>query len=119
MARDITFSNDGNSSVLEHGTVATPLLSGKDTDCILVRVHSAGVKISSKSKLRSSEDVFNRIVWDNRLTQTPRKADQQGEDWIPFHRVWYFKRVVVNVQIGESVVDFVWDRKSKSDCIFT
>ncbi|KAJ3214525.1 hypothetical protein HDU81_001689, partial [Chytriomyces hyalinus] len=98
-------------------------------------------KISSKSKLRSSEDVFNRIIWDNRfdpdtfvigymdrftgIQEIPfsefaaRKADQQGEDWIPFHRVWYFKRVVVSGQSGESVVEVVWDRKSKSDCIFS
>ncbi|KAJ3233783.1 hypothetical protein HDU77_000517, partial [Chytriomyces hyalinus] len=97
--------------------------------------------ISSKSKFRSSEDVFNRIMWDNRfdpdtfvigcmerftgIQEIPftdfaaRKADQQGEDWIPFHRVWYFKRVFVNVQSGESVVEVVWDRMSKSECIFT
>ncbi|TPX42856.1 hypothetical protein CcCBS67573_g10486 [Chytriomyces confervae] len=39
----ITFSKYGDSSVLEHGNVATPLLSDKDTHCILVRVHAAGV----------------------------------------------------------------------------
>ncbi|KAI8826512.1 chaperonin 10-like protein, partial [Chytriomyces cf. hyalinus JEL632] len=39
----ITFSKYGDSSVLEHQTIATPALSDKDTSCILVRVHSAGV----------------------------------------------------------------------------
>ncbi|KAJ3234372.1 hypothetical protein HDU77_000429, partial [Chytriomyces hyalinus] len=39
----ITFSKYGDSSVLEHGTVATPLFSDKNTHCILVRVQSAGV----------------------------------------------------------------------------
>ncbi|KAI8835379.1 hypothetical protein BJ741DRAFT_607799, partial [Chytriomyces cf. hyalinus JEL632] len=107
----------------------------------LVAATDISTTISSKSKLRSSEDVFNRIVWDNRFDQdefvigymdrftgiqeipftdfAARKADQQGEDWIPFHRVWYFKRVVVSEQSGESVVEVVWDRKSKSDCIFS
>ncbi|KAI8820351.1 hypothetical protein BJ741DRAFT_542265, partial [Chytriomyces cf. hyalinus JEL632] len=79
--------------------------------------------IASKSKLRNSEDVFNRIVWDNRFDQdefvirymdrftgiqeipftdfAARKADQQGEDWIPFHRVWYFTRVIRTVFSAE------------------
>ncbi|KAI8826511.1 chaperonin 10-like protein [Chytriomyces cf. hyalinus JEL632] len=39
----VTFSKYGDSSVLEHGTVATPLLAEKDTSCVLVRVHAAGV----------------------------------------------------------------------------
>ncbi|KAJ3229552.1 hypothetical protein HDU77_001564 [Chytriomyces hyalinus] len=39
----ITFSKYGDSSVLEYQTIATPILSEKDTACVLVRVHAAGV----------------------------------------------------------------------------
>ncbi|KAJ3225757.1 hypothetical protein HDU78_010568 [Chytriomyces hyalinus] len=39
----ITFSKYGDSSVLEYQNIATPVLSEKDTNCVLVRVHAAGV----------------------------------------------------------------------------
>ncbi|KAI8621298.1 hypothetical protein BC830DRAFT_1095054 [Chytriomyces sp. MP71] len=89
---------------------------------------------ASKHKLRSSEDVFNRILWDTSFDPdnfvigymdrfvgmqeisfhdfAVRKADQQGDDWIPFHRVWYFKCV------NGGDITVVWDRKAKTDSIF-
>ncbi|KAI8826510.1 chaperonin 10-like protein [Chytriomyces cf. hyalinus JEL632] len=51
----ITFSKFGDSSVLEYQTIATPLLTEKDnTDCVLVRVHAAGVN-PVDHKLRKGE----------------------------------------------------------------
>ncbi|KAJ3139067.1 hypothetical protein HK100_012097 [Physocladia obscura] len=88
---------------------------------------------TKKGKLRSSEDVFNRILWDSSFEReffvigymdrftgmqeisfnefAIKREDQQGEEWIPFHRVWYFKEL----KKGREVL--VWDRKSKLDLI--
>ncbi|KAJ3192240.1 hypothetical protein HK101_006860 [Irineochytrium annulatum] len=83
------------------------------------------------TKLRSSADVFNRLVWDGGYDTSRyvvgymdrfvgmlevgleefarRKADIDGDEWIPFHRVWYFRDVDGTV---------VWDRKQKVDLVF-
>ncbi|KAI9327390.1 2'-5' RNA ligase superfamily-domain-containing protein [Obelidium mucronatum] len=96
--------------------------------------NSTSASLTKKGKLRSSEDVFNRILWDasfdresfvvgymDRFTGIQemqfnefarRKEDEQGEDWIPFHRIWYFKKLSHE---GDKVV---WDRKHKLDLIF-
>ncbi|KAJ3297467.1 hypothetical protein HDU79_003548 [Rhizoclosmatium sp. JEL0117] len=106
----------------------------RDTAPIVPRPQS-NANVFKSGKLRSSEDVFNRILWDNTFEReyfvigymdrftgmqelsfndfAIRKADQQGEDWIPFHRVWYFKEVKKG---GERLM---WDRKTKTDLIFS
>ncbi|KAJ3124879.1 hypothetical protein HK098_000817 [Nowakowskiella sp. JEL0407] len=89
-------------------------------------------KIKGKGNIRSSQDVYNRIVWDPRydvmkfvigyedrftgIQEIPfsvfqknrDKGSDGNSDWIPFHRVWYFK-------MGE---EFVWDRRSGVDLLF-
>ncbi|KAJ1551792.1 hypothetical protein HK096_008604 [Nowakowskiella sp. JEL0078] len=88
--------------------------------------------LKGKGNLRSSQDVYNRIVWDSNLDanefligyedrftgiqEIPLKVFQQNRnigadgnnDWIPFHRVWYFKQNST----------LVWDRKTGVDLIF-
>jgi len=75
-----------------------------------------------KKKLRTSEDIFNRIKWDPRydssdflvcyedrfagLLEVP--FDDFDTENIPFHRIWVIK------QNGE----VVWDRKNRIDKIF-
>lgn len=76
----------------------------------------------SKKKLRTSEDVFNRIKWDSRfdssdfligyedrfkgLLEVP--FDDFDVENIPFHRIWVIKK---NGEI-------VWDRENKIDRVF-
>jgi len=84
--------------------------------------------IDQKKKSRTSEDVFNRILWDPLMdkkdfiigyedrfigiVESPfeifKTGDVSHDDYVPWHRVQYFKRN------GE----LVWDRKSRLDDIF-
>lgn len=80
-------------------------------------------------KFRSSADVINRIRWDPAMDSGDYvvgyedrflgireraldqwKAEQTDEEFIPQHRIMYFKR------ISDDVV--VWDRRSRRDGIF-
>lgn len=82
---------------------------------------------SSPGKLRSSEDTYNRIRWDSRFDTSEFvigyldrfvgmremafdkfKHDSTSENFIPFHRVYYFKR-------GSETM---WDRNQRIDKIF-
>ncbi|KAI9344520.1 hypothetical protein DFJ73DRAFT_960935 [Zopfochytrium polystomum] len=91
---------------------------------------SRGKRSGPTEKLRTSQDVFDRIMWDpqfdaedwivgyeDRFTGiqemrvsdfAKNRADTNNEDWIPFHRVWYFKHQGVKK----------WDRKSRVDAVF-
>ncbi|KAH3767389.1 RNA 2',3'-cyclic phosphodiesterase [Pelomyxa schiedti] len=76
-----------------------------------------------KKKLRTSEDVFNRIKWDptfnlNEFTMCYEDrflglmevpVNEFDMENIPFHRVWLFKR---NGEI-------VWDREKRIDVLFS
>lgn len=82
-------------------------------------------------KLRTSTDVYNRLMWDatgnvakdayvigyedrfKGIKETPLtawKREVEDESFIPFHRVVYFKRLTDNVH--------VWDRRTKIDLVF-
>jgi uncharacterized protein (UPF0248 family) len=82
-----------------------------------------------KILMRTSEDVFNRIKWDEKYNKHETKIgyedrfvgimeasfdswadrDVSSETFIPWHRVQYFK---VGTQI-------IWDRKNKINTVFT
>ncbi|KAF8529071.1 hypothetical protein BU17DRAFT_36825 [Hysterangium stoloniferum] len=94
-----------------------PALRGSDTPHI------------PAAKLRTSSDIYNRIMWDRELNaedyvigyedrfsglmETPLlnwKRDVVDEEFVPFHRVMHFRR--------RSDGLLVWDRKNKIDLIF-
>ncbi|KAG8805028.1 hypothetical protein FRC19_008107 [Serendipita sp. 401] len=83
------------------------------------------------AKLRTSADVYNRLMWDStgdvskdgyvigyedrfkgvkEMPLTSWKREVEDESFIPFHRVVYFKRLVDGAH--------VWDRKTKVDMVF-
>lgn len=80
-------------------------------------------KFEKKNKLRTSEDVFNRVSWDSSFNQAdfiigyvdrfrgmmelPFPDFTPGGD-IPFHRIYYFR----------NTEGFVWDRETRLDLIF-
>lgn len=86
--------------------------------------------IPTGSKLRSSADVLHRLRWDSDmggeceylvgyrdrflgLKERPLdqwKAEQTDEEFIPQHRIIYFKRISDGV--------LLWDRRSRNDTIF-
>ncbi|KAJ3381190.1 hypothetical protein HDU84_005286 [Entophlyctis sp. JEL0112] len=129
------------SAVVEEPLAPPSAQSRDDGDCQPRRQFSlppapagGAAQLRAKSKLRSSEDVFNRILWDTAFEQdyfvvgymdrftgmqevpfaefAASRADQQGDEWIPFHRVWYFK------QVKDAQELVVWDRKNKIDLVF-
>ncbi|KAF8517850.1 hypothetical protein JB92DRAFT_3095335 [Gautieria morchelliformis] len=80
-------------------------------------------------KLRTSSDVYYRILWDRELNpedyligyedrfsglkEMPLpnwKRDVEHEDFVPFHRVMHFRRK------GDGVL--IWDRRNKVDLMF-
>lgn len=88
-----------------------------------------GVKPAGAGKLRSAVDAMNRIRWDSgmdssdylvgyedRFLGAQEKAldnwrtEQTDEEFIPQHRILYFKRK------SDGVI--VWDRRTRVDTIF-
>ncbi|KAK2612869.1 hypothetical protein QQS21_001149 [Conoideocrella luteorostrata] len=86
-------------------------------------------KTEGSGKLRTAADVMNRLRWDpamdpsnymigyeDRFTGTQEKAleqwkgDQTDEEFIPQHRIMYFKRTSDNT--------IVWERRKRVDDIF-
>lgn len=77
---------------------------------------------NQKKKLRTSEDVFNRIKWDGRLDSSDFSVgyedrfkgllevpfDDFDAENIPFHRIWVIRK---NGEI-------IWDRENKIDNMF-
>ena len=97
-----------------------------DGEKVVVRkkidVVSEELKSKKKPKLRTSNDVFDRILWDKDMNPgdfTITYKDRfdgmmevpflefPTED-VPFHRIWTFKK---NGQV-------VWDRSKRIDCVF-
>jgi len=85
---------------------------------------------SKEGKLRPSHDVFNRLFWDSEysaedyvvgyedrfkgimeLPLTSWKKEFTDEEFIPFHRVVYFRQKGDDGKI-------VWDRRTRLDLIF-
>lgn len=92
-------------------------------------VTGAGVRAGGSGKLRTATDVLNRLRWDSamdsddyvvgyedRFTGIKEKAleawksEQTDEEFIPQHRILYFKRK------GDGVI--VWDRRTRMDKVF-
>jgi uncharacterized protein (UPF0248 family)/endonuclease/exonuclease/phosphatase family metal-dependent hydrolase len=91
----------------------------------------ANLTVSEKlGKLRPSHEVYNRLVWDQRYSPeeylvgyedrfkgvremplTSWKRELSDEEFIPFHRVVYFREKGVDGKI-------VWDRRTRVDLIF-
>lgn len=91
----------------------------------------AKLTITEKTgKLRPSHDIFNRLVWDTKysveeyvvgyedrfkgvkeMPLSSWKRECTDEEFIPFHRVVYFKEKGLDGQI-------VWDRRTRVDLIF-
>jgi uncharacterized protein (UPF0248 family) len=91
----------------------------------------ANLTVSEKlGKLRPSHEVYNRLVWDQRyspeeylvgyedrfkgvkeMSLTSWKREVSDEEFIPFHRVVYFREKGVDGKI-------VWDRRTRVDLIF-
>ncbi|OAG34836.1 hypothetical protein AYO21_10998 [Fonsecaea monophora] len=86
----------------------------------------------SVPKMRSAQDVLKRLQWDTdldmsryiigylerfagikELAATHWISEVTEEDWIPQHRIKYFKRISEN---GEA--EIVWDREKRIDKIF-
>ncbi|EXJ90733.1 poly(A) polymerase [Capronia coronata CBS 617.96] len=82
--------------------------------------------------MRSAQDVLSRLQWDSDhdmtrytigylerfdgIKEMPASswiAESTEEDWIPQHRIKYFKRTLDN---GER--EMVWDREKRIDKIF-
>ena len=81
-------------------------------------------------KLRPSHDIYNRLLWDARYTAdeylvgyedrfkgvremplTSWKRELSDEEFIPFHRVVYFREKGADGEI-------VWDRRTRVDLVF-
>ncbi|ODH24416.1 hypothetical protein ACO22_05312 [Paracoccidioides brasiliensis] len=95
-------------------------------------IHKSGVaanKPVSTAKLRPASDILNRLRWDpshdsseyvigyedrflgaKEIPLDRWKTEQTDEEFIPLHRILYFKRK------GDGKV--VWDREARSDDIF-
>ncbi|ORZ34019.1 2'-5' RNA ligase superfamily-domain-containing protein [Catenaria anguillulae PL171] len=86
---------------------------------------------ASKGKLRPSQDVMHRLLWDPEtydaadfvvgyvdrflgIKERPllafRSDDEADPDWVPLHRIVHFRRVSDGVK--------VWDREKKVDLVF-
>ncbi|KAJ9393937.1 hypothetical protein DTO282F9_9150 [Paecilomyces variotii] len=87
------------------------------------------VKNDAPRKLRPAADVLNRLTWDHEFDRKDYivgyddrfagaleipldswKGDPTDEEFIPQHRILYFKRKSTN--------DIIWDRRKKIDKIF-
>ncbi len=94
--------------------------------------HRSGTSKKKKERLRTSQEIYNRIKWDPskdpsdyvmgyldrfdgmmEIALNEFVTTEHGGD-IPFHRIYYFKQL--NTQEGGSHI--VWDRKKRLDLIF-
>lgn len=104
----------------------------EDTDAVTglpTRPRTTGIGNQPTTKLRSSIDVMHRIRWDPNLDSADFivgyedrftgiqernfdlwKSELTDEEFIPQHRVMYFKR--------RSDGEVVWDRRSRVDKVF-
>ncbi|KAJ8116169.1 hypothetical protein ONZ43_g4502 [Nemania bipapillata] len=111
----------------DHSNSDTPTGKSKSKKKTTIASHPA--RPSYSGKFRSSADVINRIRWDpsmdsgdyivgyeDRFLGTKERAldtwksEQTDEEFIPQHRILYFKRK------SDGVI--VWDRKERRDTIF-
>ncbi|KAF2966399.1 hypothetical protein GQX73_g7189 [Xylaria multiplex] len=110
-----------------HGSLEGPASKSRAKKKATITSHPARPAYSGK--FRSSADVLNRIRWDpnmdsgdyivgyeDRFLGTMERAldawksEQTDEDFIPQHRILYFKRK------SDGII--VWDRKERRDTVF-
>jgi uncharacterized protein (UPF0248 family) len=115
--------DDASDSEVEAAADAADGLGGTRTPQAPV------VKPGGQKKLRTAADVMNRLRWDGSLDSSdyvvgyedrflgPRekaldqwKSEQTDEEFIPQHRILYFRRKSDGV--------LVWDRKARRDDLF-
>jgi uncharacterized protein (UPF0248 family) len=115
---EITFGSDSDN---EEAQSSIPKMKSKAT--------SASSKPLSSNKLRPASDILSRLRWDPDLDSSDYvvgyidrflgtkeqgvemwKREQTDEEFIPQHRIVYFKRKSDNVR--------VWDRETRSDLVF-
>ena len=101
-----------------------------DDEIVLQSVSKVTVSGVKTGKLRPSHDVFNRLFWDEKysvedylvgyedrfkgvkeMILASWKRECTDEEFIPFHRVVYFREKGVDGKI-------VWDRRTRVDLIF-
>ena len=101
-----------------------------DDETVLPPVSKLTVSDVKTGKLRPSHDVFNRLFWDERysvedylvgyedrfkgvkeMVLASWKRECTDEEFIPFHRVVYFREKGVDGKI-------IWDRRTRIDLIF-
>ncbi|KAJ8132408.1 hypothetical protein O1611_g1216 [Lasiodiplodia mahajangana] len=119
---EILDSNDETYGALEAPT-------GKSKSKKKATIASHPTRPAYSGKFRSSADVINRIRWDPNMDSSDYivgyedrflgtkeraldtwKSEQTDEEFIPQHRILYFKRK------SDGVI--VWDRKERRDTIF-
>jgi 2'-5' RNA ligase/uncharacterized protein (UPF0248 family) len=102
----------------------------EDTDTTVRSVSKPAVNDVKYGKLRPSQDILNRLFWDSRycsddyvvgyedrfkgvkeMNLTSWKKELSDEEFIPMHRVVYFREKGVEGNI-------VWDRRTRVDLIF-
>ncbi|EGR52117.1 uncharacterized protein TRIREDRAFT_75105 [Trichoderma reesei QM6a] len=127
---DIDSDDEDDAEELEQNeAVGDPLASNKDAARVSKLATTSHVKPPGAGKLRTAVDALNRIRWDpgmdsadyvvgyeDRFLGAQEKAldswrtEQTDEEFIPQHRILYFKRK------SDGVI--VWDRRSRVDAIF-
>ncbi|KAJ6444207.1 alpha/beta hydrolase [Purpureocillium lavendulum] len=124
---DSDSDGDGETDRLEkrrQGTQSTVACKAKTHN-----LQQAAVESASQGKLRSASDVINRLRWDAAMDaddyivgyedrfagakEKPLvqwKSEQTDEEFIPQHRILYFRH--------RSIGDIIWERKTRIDHVF-
>jgi uncharacterized protein (UPF0248 family) len=121
---EIIFSNDSD---IEEAEPSIPKTKSKATSAS--KSSNASTKPVSSNKLRPASDILSRLRWDPDLDSSDYvvgyidrflgtkeqglemwKSEQTDEEFIPQHRIVYFRRKSDNVR--------VWDRETRLDMIF-
>jgi uncharacterized protein (UPF0248 family) len=102
----------------------------EEADNAQVSVANLSITDTKVGKLRPSHDIYNRLLWDEgysaeeyvvgyedrftgvrEMALTSWKREFTDEEFIPFHRVVYFREKGLEGKI-------VWDRRTRTDLIF-
>jgi uncharacterized protein (UPF0248 family) len=102
----------------------------EDPTPIIATTVPTTTEIPKAGKLRPSHDIYNRLVWDagyiadeyvvgyedrfkgvKEMSLTAWKRELSDEEFIPFHRVVYFREKGLDGKI-------VWDRRTRVDLVF-
>jgi uncharacterized protein (UPF0248 family) len=121
---EVIFGNDSDDGEAES---SIPKTKSKATSAS--KSSKAGTKHVSSNKLRPASDILSRLRWDPDLDSSDYvvgyidrflgtkeqgletwKSEQTDEEFIPQHRIVYFRRKSDDVR--------VWDRETRLDLIF-